>query len=72
VNQRKEFDRWPKYEKLWRKGIEEYWDRWKGVPRLDGDDRWIEKLDSVDDLWEWWLNGKAMEGSKPDCQLWLW
>lgn len=70
--QARDFARWPKYEAMWRKGFREYWDRWKGVPRLDGGDRWIEKMQTVDDLWNWWVSGKAYEGDKPDCQLWLW
>lgn len=71
-SQRREFDRWPAYEKLWRKGFEDYWARWKGVPRRDGKDRWIEKMETVDDLWNWWISGKAYEGKDADCQLFLW
>jgi phosphoadenosine phosphosulfate reductase len=71
-NQRKEFERWPKYEKLWKRGFQMYWDRWKGVPRRDGGDRWIERLNSVDELWEWWISGGALHGKDSDCQMWLW
>ena len=70
--QRFEFDRWPKYEEMWRKGFDAYWERWKGVPRRDGGDRWIEKMQTVDDLWNWWISGKAYEGPGEDCQGWLW
>jgi len=70
--QARDFARWPKYEKLWRRGFDAYWERWKGVPRKDGGDRWIEKMETVDDLWNWWVSGKAYEGDKPDCQMWLW
>lgn len=70
--QKREFERWPKYEKLWRRGFQLYWDRWKGVPRRDGGDRWIEKFQTVDQLWQWWISGKAYEGDAPDCQMWLW
>jgi phosphoadenosine phosphosulfate reductase len=62
----KDFARWPHYEKLWKRGFQKYWDRWKGVPTLrenkhGNHDRWIEKMDSVDDLWNWWISGKAYE-----------
>lgn len=72
-----EFARWPKYEKLWRRGFDLYWKTWKGVPRQrvnkEGNlDRWIEKMETVDDLWNWWISGKAYEGEGADCQLWLW
>lgn len=75
--QRREFARWPGYEKLWRKGFEDYWNRWKGVPTLrknkhGNNDRWIEKMKTVDDLWNWWISGKAYEGEGADCQLFLW
>ena len=68
----KDFARWPKYEKLWKRGFEAYWKAWKGVLRRDGGERWIEKMDTVDDLWNWWVSGKAYEGDQADCQLWLW
>lgn len=76
-NQRREFDRWPRYEQLWRKGFEAYWNKWKGVPRLKKNkqgnyDRWIEKMQTIDDLWNWWISGKAYEEKTDDCQGWLW
>jgi len=76
-NQKREFARWPGYERLWRKGFQSYWDAWKGVPRLRKNkqgnyDRWIEKMKTVDDLWQWWISGKAYEGEQDDCQGWLW
>lgn len=67
-----DFRRYPKHEALWRRGFQAYWDTWKGVPRKDGDARWIEKMQTVDDLWEWWISGKAYEGEGADCQAWLW
>lgn len=70
--QSREFARWPKYEKLWRRGFQKYWDAFHGTKRRDGGDRWIAKFKTVDELWEWWTSGKAYEGDKPDCQMWLW
>lgn len=70
--QARDFARWPKYEKLWKVGFQGFWDKYKGLPRKDGKPRSIEKFDTVDDLWNWWVSGKAYEGDKPDCQLWLW
>jgi phosphoadenosine phosphosulfate reductase len=52
-NQRREFGRYPRYEALWKRGFQAYWNAWKGVPRKDGEDRWIEKFNTVDQLWEW-------------------
>lgn len=67
-----QFKRWPRYEALWKRGFQKYWDNWKGVPRRDGKPRWIERMDSVDDLWNWWIEGKAYQGKEADCQGWLW
>lgn len=30
---RKEFDRWPGYERAWKRAFERFWNRWHGVPR---------------------------------------
>jgi phosphoadenosine phosphosulfate reductase len=69
----RDFARWPKYEILWKRGFQKWWNKYKGVPRRDGKARSIEKFTSVDDAWQWWISGKAYEGEEqPDCQLWLW
>lgn len=77
-NRLKEFERWPKYEALWKRGFQRYWDAWKGVPRQrankDGSyDRWIERMNSVEELWAWWLEEDSVNDTdQPDCQLYLW
>lgn len=77
-NRLKEFERWPKYEALWKRGFQRYWDVWKGVPRQrpnkDGNyDRWIERMNSVEELWAWWLEDEAVNDTdQPDCQMYLW
>ena len=69
--QSRDFARWPRYEALWKRGFREYWDTWKGVPRLDGKPRWIEKMSGVEELWQWWRSGKAL-GKGHDCQIYQW
>ncbi|WP_020675290.1 phosphoadenosine phosphosulfate reductase family protein [Geopsychrobacter electrodiphilus] len=69
---KREFKRWPKYEAMWKRGFQEFWDNYKGVPRRDGNPRSIEKFSTVDDLWDWWISGKAYQGPEQDCQGWLW
>jgi len=66
-----EFQRWPRYEKLWKRAFAAYWSRWKGTLTLKGEKRWIEKFQSVDELWEWWISGGNKKTVDP-CQLWLW
>lgn len=72
TGQKREFERWPKYEAMWKKGVFGWWHEWKGVPRRDGGERAVEKFPTPESLWDWWISGKAYEGDKPDCQLWLW
>lgn len=72
TQQRKEFDRWPGYERLWQRGFKEHMDRWKGVPtQRGGKDRWIEQFETWQDLWDWWLKN-SNDTDQPDCQAWLW
>jgi len=74
---RKEFERWPKYEKLWRKAINKFWDKWHGVPTNRGGARWFDKerpsgvtFQSGDDLWKWWME-ELLEPDDDDCQMGL-
>jgi phosphoadenosine phosphosulfate reductase len=68
-----EFERWPKYEALWKRGFQVYWDTWKGVPRRDGGARWIERMNSVDELWDWWMQTENVNDTdNADCQMFLW
>jgi len=72
TGQARDFARWPKYEALWKRGFQAYWDKYKGTLTKAGKDRALEKFLTVDDLWQWWISGKAYEGEKAGCQLWLW
>jgi hypothetical protein len=66
-NQAKEFERWPKYEKMWRRAFDQFWDRWHGVPTLKGKRRWFEDKGSAQGLWAWWRSGVG-QGDGPACQ----
>jgi len=65
--QRKEFERWPKYEKMWRRAFDQFWDKWHGVPTLKGKRRWFEDKGSAQGLWDWWRSGVG-QGDGPACQ----
>lgn len=71
LQQRKEFDLWPKYEQLWQRGFVAHWDRYKDQIRKDGTERW-SSFRTWMDLWDWWVSGAASEGEGHDCQMWLW
>lgn len=69
-----EFKRWPKYEAMWKRGFQAFWDKYHGTKRKDGKDReWLNKFESVDQLWSWWLEEKNVHDTdQPDCQMYLW
>lgn len=56
------FARWPKYERMWKRAVFKFWDKWHGVPTLKGNERWFESKESAQGLWDWWRSGKASEG----------
>ena len=56
--QRIGFDRWPKYEFLWRRAFDRFWAKWHGVPTLKGKRRYFEDFGSAQGFWEWWTSGK--------------
>lgn len=105
--QRMGFERWPGYERAWKRHVELFFLKWKGVPLdnpyweklSDGEPydslatqfgtdtvqtekeakklkcvvgtvvrtqfhwwRWFEKFDRWEDMWNWWVSGKASEG----------
>ncbi len=67
AGQKREFERWPRYEALWRKGFQMLWDRHHGVPNQKGNPRFFEKFESVDAFFKWWVSGRAWEGDDPQC-----
>jgi len=76
-SQRQAFARWPGYERLWRKGFQDVMLQWKSVPRKKKNkkgnyDRWFEKFETSDELWQWWVGGDASASEVDDCQAWLW
>jgi phosphoadenosine phosphosulfate reductase len=68
-----DFKRWPKYEAMWKSGFQLFWDKYHGTLRKDGKDRvWLNKLETVDDLWNWWMETPPDDTDQPDCQQFLW
>jgi len=67
-NQRKEFDRWPKYEEAWKRAFRRFWDRWHGVPTNKGGRRYFEDFGSWEGLWDWWISGNGKGSESDDCQ----
>lgn len=67
-----EFKRWPKYEKMWQRSFQKYWERWKTVPKKDGNERW-SSFKTWEDYWQWWMEEENVNDTdQPDCQMFLW
>jgi len=65
--QKRDFKRWPAYERLWRKGFQKMWDKFHGTTNRKGNPRFFEKFGSADATFEWWLSGKASDGKHSQC-----
>ena len=55
--QRIEFNRWPRYEFLWRRAFDRFWEKWHNVPTKKGKRRYFEDFGSAQGLWDWWISG---------------
>lgn len=68
-----QFKRWPKYELMWRRGFEALHKKYKGTPRKDGKPRSIEKFDTPQDHFNFWMETENVNDTEEaDCQLFLW
>jgi phosphoadenosine phosphosulfate reductase len=65
-NRRREFDRWPGFERQWRRAVHRFWDRLHGTPNRSGGERWFEKFGGADGLWAWWMREETDQGD--ECQ----
>lgn len=63
--QRIEFDRWPRYEFLWRRAFDRFWEKWHGVPTKKGKRRYFEDFGSAQGFWEWWISGTRKRETTP-------
>lgn len=65
---RREFDRWPRYETLWKRAIFAHWHLWHGVPRLDGESRYVDGFATPEAYWRWWVS-RVRKESPSGCQM---
>jgi len=68
---RKEFDRWPRYERAWKMAITKFWERLHSAKRRDGKDYYWHKFESPADLWSWWMEEMPKEDKGDECQMGL-
>jgi phosphoadenosine phosphosulfate reductase len=61
LGREKEFARWPKYERLWRRTFQRIWERKAGTTQRDGRE-WFgsANFDSWTEMWDWWMSDHAV------------
>ena len=67
-----------KIEKAWKRSFEKYWDKYHGTKTQQGKARWFdcerpsgEKIESAEDLWNWWLGEMKEPEVEDECQMGL-
>jgi phosphoadenosine phosphosulfate reductase len=55
---RRAFARWPRYEKLWRWAVNEYWERRHGKLNRSGKLYYCTIFKSGNEMFEWWMSDK--------------
>ena len=64
----KEFERWPAFERNWKKAIIANWQKWKDVPTLKGTPRFQARFATGEEFWTWWMQEKRPDVFREDCQ----
>lgn len=67
--QKKEFERWPRFADNWKRAVIANWERWHSVPNsFTGKPRYHAKFASGEAFWQWWLTAKAPDVISGTCQ----
>lgn len=67
-SRKKEFIRWPAFERNWKKAVVDNWSKWKDVPTLKGEPRAQSKFKSGEEMWNWWMQENTKDVFREDCQ----
>lgn len=60
-NRLKEFERWPGFERQWKRSIKKVWDTRRGTLQKDGREWFGSALfDTSEEFWEWWRLGETL------------
>ena len=66
---RREFARWPGYERAWRRAFSRLWDKRAGTMQRNGNP-WSgsANFDSSDEMFDWWVSDEPLPGNNDECQ----
>lgn len=68
-----DFQRYPKYKAMWERAFVALHKRLKGVPTKTGKPRLIDRYNTPQDHFKWWMEDTNVNDTdEPDCQLFLW
>lgn len=69
-NRVREFERWPRIEKLWKRAFQRIWEKKSGRPMKNGK-TWFGDVhfDTWEQMWEWWLYNKELPGPPDERQI---
>lgn len=69
---KRDFARWPRYERMWKNAAFKWFDHWKQIPKRDGSPRLVTFTDK-EQYWSWWMEEKNVnDTTDADCQMYLW
>lgn len=65
----REFARWPRYERLWKRLFRQVWERRTGSTQRDGKQWFGDRyFASWQEMWEWWLSDEPLPKDDEPCQ----
>lgn len=67
-NRARELDRWPGYERNWRRAARRYWGK---MERDGSDSRPFRVFANADEWFDWWKSNRSMPDEGEDCQMGL-
>ena len=69
----REFLRWPKFKENWKKAVIGNWEKWRNIPKRNGEKRFQSNFKTGEEMFSWWMQQKTANVFNVDCQtLNLW
>ena len=69
----REFQRWPAFERAWKKLFQDVWKRRSGTKQRDGRQWFGDRyFSSWEEMWKWWLYDEPLGNESCDGQMLLW
>jgi len=66
---KRDFERWPRFEALWKRLFQRVWKRRTGTLQRDKREWFGDRFfDSWEEMWEWWLNDVPLPKQDDECQ----